>query len=93
MLRFKRSLLNNKEMKLLSYPTTRSLSLYPCALRTGAPVDGLAAGAVPAGDVAALQHEVGDDPMEGTALVSEAGLARGDLTEVLCKVCAWRWNK
>ena len=34
-------------------------------------VDGLAAGAVAGGEVAALAHEVGDDAVEGGALVVE----------------------
>ncbi len=70
-----------------SLPPFFFLLLYLCALRTGASVNGLAAGAVPAGNVAALQHEVRDHAVEGAALVSEASLARGDLTEVLCEVC------
>ena len=40
------------------------------------PVDRLAAGARAVGEVAALDHEVGDDAVEGGALVVE-GLARG----------------
>jgi len=55
-------------------------------VREGASVDGLPAGAVAAGDVAALQHEVRNHAVERTALISEASLARGDLTEVLCKL-------
>jgi hypothetical protein len=53
-------------------------------------VDGLAAGAVPAGEVAALAHELGDDAVEGGALVVErlpglahALLARAQRAEVL----------
>ena len=38
-------------------------------------VDGLAAGAVAAGEVSALAHEVGDDSVEDAVLVVE-GLAR-----------------
>jgi hypothetical protein len=53
-------------------------------------VDGLAAGAVAVGEVAALAHEVGDDAVEGGALVVErlappahALLARAEGAEVL----------
>ncbi len=45
-------------------------------------VDGLATGTVAAGEVATLEHEVGDDTVEGGALVAETVLARGELTEV-----------
>ncbi len=46
-------------------------------------VDGLAAGAVAVGEVSALAHEVGDDPVEGGALVAVALLAGAEGAEVL----------
>ena len=46
-------------------------------------VDRLATGAVAAGEVATLEHEVGDDAVEGGALVAKTVLAGGELTEVL----------
>ena len=46
-------------------------------------VDGLASGSVVVGEVAALAHEVGDDAVEGGALVAEALLARAQGAEVL----------
>ena len=46
-------------------------------------VDGLAAGAVTRGEVAALAHEVGDDPVEGGALEAEALLPGAQRAEVL----------
>ena len=49
-------------------------------------IDGLAASAVAGGEVAALAHEVGDDAVEGRALVAEALLAGAESAEVLC-VC------
>ncbi len=55
-------------------------------VRESTSVNRLAAGAVPASDVAALEHEVGDHAMESRALVGETGLPRSDLTEVLYKV-------
>lgn len=45
-------------------------------------VDGLAAGTVAAGKVTTLAHEVGDDAVEGAALVAEALLAGAQSTEV-----------
>jgi hypothetical protein len=45
-------------------------------------VDGLAASTVTAGEVTALEHEVGDDSVEGRALVAEALLAGAESTEV-----------
>ena len=48
-------------------------------------VDGLAAGAVVVGEVAALAHEVGDDAVEGGALEAEALLAGAERAEVLWK--------
>ena len=51
-------------------------------IRVGA-VDGLAAGAVVVGEVAALAHELGDDAVEGGALEAEALLARAQRAEVL----------
>lgn len=45
-------------------------------------VDGLSTGTVAAGEVAALKHEVGDDTVEGGALVAETLLPGGELTEV-----------
>lgn len=47
-------------------------------------VDGLATGAVVTREVAALEHELGDDTVEARARVAEAVLARRELTEVLC---------
>ena len=38
---------------------------------------------VTAGEVTTLEHEVGDDTVEGGALVAETVLAGGKLTEVL----------
>ena len=46
----------------------------------------LAAGAVPASYVAALEHEVGDHAVESRALVGETGLPRSNLTKILCKL-------
>lgn len=46
-------------------------------------VDGFASGAVVVREVAALAHEVGDDAMEGGALVAVALLAGAQGTEVL----------
>lgn len=46
-------------------------------------VNRLATGAVAGGEVTALEHEVLDAPVEGGALVSEAGLAGAELAEVL----------
>lgn len=46
-------------------------------------VDGLATGAVAAGEVTTLKHEVRDDAVEGGALVAEALLAGAEGTEVL----------
>lgn len=45
-------------------------------------VDGLATSAVVVREVAALQHEVGDDTVEGGALVTEAFLSGAQGTEV-----------
>lgn len=45
-------------------------------------VDGLATGAVVVGEVATLAHEVGDDTVEGGALVAEALLACAQSPEV-----------
>lgn len=53
-------------------------------VRESASVNRLAAGAVSASNVAALEHEVGDHAVEGRALIGETGLPRSDLTEVLC---------
>ena len=47
------------------------------------PVDGLAAGAVPVGEVAALAHEFGDDPVEGRAPIAKALLPGAEDFEVL----------
>jgi len=46
-------------------------------------VDGLATSAVATGEVTALEHELGDDSVEGRASVSEALLASAESTEVL----------
>ena len=54
--------------------TTLTLELFA--------VDRLSAGAVTAGEVSALEHEVGDDTVEAGALVTEPVLARGQFTEV-----------
>src|SRR5690606_4783385 len=48
--------------------------------------DALAAGAVPRGEVAALQHEGRDDPVERRALVAVPVLTGGQLPEVLGRV-------
>ena len=45
-------------------------------------VDGLATGAVATGEVTALEHELGDDAVEGRALVAEALLAGAEGAEV-----------
>ena len=45
-------------------------------------VDRLSTGTVTAGEVATLEHEVGDDTVEGRALVAETMLAGGELAEV-----------
>ena len=47
-------------------------------------VDGLASSSVVVGEVTALAHEVGDDPVEDTALVAESLLSSAESTEVLC---------
>lgn len=49
-------------------------------------VDGLAASAVVIGEVATLAHEVGDDAVEGGALVAIALLAGAQSTEVLARL-------
>ena len=46
-------------------------------------VDGLSTGTVATGEVTALEHELGDDSVEGRALVAEALLASAEGTEVL----------
>jgi len=46
-------------------------------------VDGLATGAVTAGEITTLQHEVLDDTMEGGALVAESWLTGGELEEIV----------
>merc|ERR1711887_157938 len=46
-------------------------------------VDGLAAGAVAAGEVASLAHEAGNDAMEGGARVAEPLLPGAEVAEVL----------
>ena len=46
-------------------------------------VDGLAPGAVAGSEVSSLAHEVGDDAVEGGALVAEALLSGAESTEVL----------
>mmetsp|Transcript_53880 Transcript_53880/g.109830 ORF Transcript_53880/g.109830 Transcript_53880/m.109830 type:complete len:254 (+) Transcript_53880:116-877(+) len=46
-------------------------------------VDALAAPAVSTGEVAALEHEVGDDTVELAALISETWLSSAELLEVL----------
>lgn len=48
-------------------------------------VDGLATSAVVVREVAALQHEVGDDTVEGGALVTEAFLSGAQSTEVFTR--------
>ena len=45
-------------------------------------VDRLATSAVATSEVTTLEHEVGDDTVEGGALVAETVLASGKLTEV-----------
>merc|ERR1719195_2517316 len=49
------------------------------------PVDGLAARAVPCGEVAALAHEVGDDAVERRSLEAEALLPGAQRAEVLAR--------
>ncbi len=49
-------------------------------------IDGLSTGAVAAGEVSTLKHEVGDDTVEGGALVTETVLAGGELAEVTCRL-------
>ena len=46
-------------------------------------VDGLPPGSVPSGEIASLTHEVGDDTVEGGALVSEPLLSSAESSEVL----------
>ncbi len=46
-------------------------------------VDTLSAGSVVVGEVSSLAHEVGDDPVEGGALVAEALLVGAERAEVL----------
>ena len=48
-------------------------------------VDALASRPVAPGEVAPLQHEVGDDPMEVAALEAEPLLSGAQSSEVLCK--------
>jgi len=48
-------------------------------------VDGLASSSVVVGEVTALAHEVGDDPVEDAALVAESLLSSAEGTEVLCQ--------
>lgn len=50
-----------------------------------ATVDGFASGAVVLSEVATLAHEVGDDTVEGGALVAEALLADAQRPEVLSR--------
>ena len=45
-------------------------------------VDGLATSAVATGEVTTLEHELGDDTVEGRALVSETLVALAQLHEV-----------
>jgi len=49
------------------------------------PVDGLAAGAVPGGEVAALAHEVGDDAVEAGPLEAISLLSGAQRAEVLAR--------
>jgi len=51
-------------------------------------VDGLAAGAVAAGEVASLAHEAGDDAMEGGALIAEPLFPGAEGAEVLRRLRA-----
>ena len=46
-------------------------------------VDRLATGTVTGGEVTTLKHELGDDTVEGRALVAETGSASAELAEVL----------
>lgn len=46
-------------------------------------VDGLATGTVAAGEVTSLEHELGDDAVEGGTGITEALLASAESTEVL----------
>ena len=65
------------------------LELKVLILELGA-VDGLAAGAVAGGEVAALAHELGDHAVERRALVAEALLAGAQGTEVLQRKRRWQ---
>ncbi len=59
------------------WDTRRVKATHEVLVRELHAVDGLAAGAVAVGEVATLAHEVGDDAVEGGALVAQglAGLA------------------
>ena len=46
-------------------------------------VDRLTTGTVTGGEVTTLEHELGDDTVEGRALVTETGSTSAELTEVL----------
>ena len=48
------------------------------------PINAFATSPVVVGEVSSLAHELGDDPVEGGALVSEARLPGAQLPEVLC---------
>ena len=70
-------------------PRTQMPVLEILILELGA-VDGVAAGPIHLGDVAALTHEAGNDPVENAALVvkglsefPDARLARAELSEIL----------
>lgn len=61
------------------------LQLEVFVLELGA-VDALAAGAVMVGEIAALAHEVRDNPVEGRSLIAEPLLSGAQGTEVLCRL-------
>ena len=45
-------------------------------------IDGLATSAIVVREVSSLTHEVGDDPMEGTSLVSVSLLSSAESSEI-----------
>jgi len=62
---------------------TRSIVLqFKVLIRKLVTVDGLASGSIATGEVATLEHEVGNDSVERGALVSESILAGAELFEI-----------
>ena len=63
-----------------------------CTVRSGPltceflAIDRLSTSSVAPGEVTTLEHELGDDTVERGTLISEAVLASGKLTEVLCSL-------